>query len=114
MWCSRVIGFSEPLAYVHDTFRTLMRSRQKVMSALSVLMRLFAFPRYNITTGWMTAGADGNRRSHVGHPEGKQRPAGRAGRTKHLLNSIKKKEDIPWNLLALRTPLRNWKEPAPA
>ena len=38
-----------------------------------------------------------------------------AGRTKRLLNSInKKKEDIPWNLLALRTPLRNWKEPAPA
>ncbi len=34
-----------------------------------------------------------------------------AGRTKRLLNSIKKKEDIPWNLLALRTPLRNWKEP---
>jgi hypothetical protein len=43
MWCSRVIGFSEPLASVPHTFRTLMRSRQKVMSALSVLMRLFAF-----------------------------------------------------------------------
>ena len=60
---SHVIGFPEPLASVPHTFRTLMRSRQKVTSALSVLMRLFAFPRYNITTGWMTAGADGNRRS---------------------------------------------------
>ena len=48
-------------------------------------------------------------------PEGKQKHAGRAGRTKRLLNSInKKKEDIPWNLLALRTPLRNWSRPAPA
>jgi hypothetical protein len=30
-----------------------------------------------------------------------------AGRTKLLLNSIRKKEDIQWNLLALHTPLRN-------
>jgi len=63
MWCSRVIGFSEPLASVPHTFRTLMRSRQKVTSALSVLMRLFAFPGYNSMTDWVTAGADGNRRS---------------------------------------------------
>ncbi len=47
-------------------------------------------------------------------PEGKQKHAAQAGRTKRLLNSFRKKEDIPWNLLALRTPLRNWKEPAPA
>ena len=47
-------------------------------------------------------------------PEGKQKHAAQAGRTKRLLNSFRKKEDIPWNLLALRTPLRNWKEPVPA
>ncbi len=48
--------------------------------------------------------------AHVGHPE----KAEAAGRTKLWLNSIRKKEDISWNLLALRTPLRNWSRPAPA
>ena len=37
-----------------------------------------------------------------------------ARRTKRLLNSIRKKEDISWNLLALHTPLKNWKGPVPA
>ena len=52
--------------------------------------------------------------AHVEHPECKQRHADRARLTKRLLNLFRKKEDIPWNLLALRTPLRNWKEPVPA
>jgi hypothetical protein len=36
-----------------------------------------------------------------------------AWRTKLLLNTEGKKEDILWNFLALHTPLRNSKEPAP-
>ena len=52
--------------------------------------------------------------AHVEHPERKQMHTERAGRMKRLLNLFRKKEDTPWNLLAWRTPLKNWKEPAPA
>ena len=53
--------------------------------------------------------------AHVEHPERKQMHTERAGRMKRLLNLFrKKKEDISWNLLTLRRPLRNWSRPAPA
>ena len=51
--------------------------------------------------------------------EANMRPLGSRGtlaraQTKRLLNSERKKEDIPWNLPILRTPLRNWNALAPA
>src|SRR5438045_1860274 len=45
-------------------------------------------------------------------PEGKQRHIGRAN---EVLAQLDQEEGgHPWNLLALRTPLRNWSRPAPA
>ena len=88
-----------------------MRSLQKVALCLSVMMPWQPFARYNITTSRMhqvpmrTAEAD----VRLLESRGKLARA----QTKLSLNSKGKKEDILWNLLALRIPLRNSSRPAP-
>lgn len=48
--------------------------------------------------------------AHMEHPEGSKGTPTKE--TRRLFTSIRKKEDISWNLLASHTRLRNWREPA--
>src|SRR2546421_5238267 len=70
--------------------------------------------RYTITTDWMTSGADGNRRSPCRASCMNAEAHWPCERSVYSPLSGSKKEDMPWNLLALRTRLRNWSRPAPA